>query len=83
MNLLLHGVGPTDDGHEPPLVTEDALRNEPKDHSDVVLTNPPLGKKSSITVVNEEGDTDKETLTYNRPDFWTTTRTSNSTSGNT
>ncbi len=77
MNLLLHGVGPThgdgDDEHEPPLVTEDALRNEPKDHADVVLTNPPFGKKSSITVVNEEGDTDKETLTYNRPDFWTTT----------
>jgi type I restriction enzyme M protein len=73
MNLLLHGVGPTDDEHEPPLVTEDALRNEPKDHADVVLTNPPFGKKSSITVVNEEGDTDKESLTYNRPDFWTTT----------
>ena len=75
MNLLLHGVGPThgDDDDEPPLVTEDALRNEPKDHADVVLTNPPFGKKSSITVVNEEGDTDKESLTYNRPDFWTTT----------
>jgi type I restriction enzyme M protein len=24
-------------------------------------------------VVNEEGETDRETLTYNRPDFWTTT----------
>jgi type I restriction enzyme M protein len=23
--------------------------------------------------VNEEGETDRETLTYNRPDFWTTT----------
>jgi type I restriction enzyme M protein len=73
MNLLLHGVGPTDDEHVPPLVTEDALRNEPKEHADVVLTNPPFGKKSSITIVNEEGDTDKESLTYNRPDFWTTT----------
>jgi type I restriction enzyme M protein len=39
----------------------------------VVLTNPPFGKKSSITVVNDEGETDKESLTYNRPDFWTTT----------
>ena len=37
------------------------------------LTNPPFGKKSQITVVNEEGETDRETLTYNRPDFWTTT----------
>ena len=57
MTLLLHGVGPTDDEQEPPLVTEDALRNEPKDHAAVVLTNPPFGKKSSITVVNEESDT--------------------------
>jgi len=28
----------------------------------VVVTNPPFGKRSSITVVNEEGDTDRETL---------------------
>ena len=39
----------------------------------MVVTNPPFGKKSSITIVNEEGDTDRQTLTYNRPDFWTTT----------
>jgi type I restriction enzyme M protein len=39
----------------------------------VVVTNPPFGKKSSITIVNDEGDTDRQTLTYNRPDFWTTT----------
>jgi type I restriction enzyme M protein len=39
----------------------------------VVVTNPPFGKKSSITIVNEEGETDRQTLTYNRPDFWTTT----------
>ncbi len=40
---------------------------------DVVLTNPPFGKKSSITVVNDGGETDRESITYNRPDFWTTT----------
>ena len=73
MNLFLHGVGPDDDKREPPIRTDDALRDEPGDHFDVVVTNPPFGKKSSITVVNEEGETDRETLTYNRPDFWTTT----------
>ena len=73
MNLFLHGIGPDDDSREPPIRTDDALRDEPGDHFDVVLTNPPFGKKSSITVVNEEGETDRETLTYNRPDFWTTT----------
>jgi len=73
MNLFLHGVGPDDDKREPPIRTDDALRDEPGDHFDVVVTNPPFGKKSSITVVNDEGETDRETLTYNRPDFWTTT----------
>jgi type I restriction enzyme M protein len=73
MNLFLHGVGPDDGTREPPIRTDDALRDEPDGHFDVVVTNPPFGKKSSITVVNEEGETDRETLTYNRPDFWTTT----------
>jgi type I restriction enzyme M protein len=73
MNLFLHGVGPDDDSRQPPIRTDDVLRDEPSEHFDVVVTNPPFGKKSSITVVNDEGETDRETLTYNRPDFWTTT----------
>ena len=74
MNLFLHGVGPDDDKKAPPVKGgEDSLRNEPSSTVDVVLTNPPFGKKSSITVVSEEGETDKESITYNRPDFWTTT----------
>jgi type I restriction enzyme M protein len=85
MNLFLHGIGPdgTDDlpspdgarqaGHKPPIAIDDALRDEPELHADVVVTNPPFGKKSSITVVNELGESDRQTLTYNRPDFWTTT----------
>jgi type I restriction enzyme M protein len=73
MNLFLHGIGPTDDHTPPPLKTDDALRDEPTAHFDVVLTNPPFGKKSSITVINAEGEEDRQSLTYNRPDFWTTT----------
>ncbi len=73
MNLCLHGIGPDDGGHEPPIRTDDALRAEPGDHAEVVMTNPPFGKKSSITIVSEEGETDRQTLTYNRSDFWTTT----------
>jgi type I restriction enzyme M protein len=73
MNLYLHGIGPEDDESEPPLQTEDTLRNVPSHHFQVVMTNPPFGKKSSITVVNEEGDEDRQSLTYNRADFWTTT----------
>ena len=73
MNLFLHGIGPADDEHEPPIRTDDSLRNEPGEHYPVVVTNPPFGKKSSITVVNEVGETDRQTVTYSRPDFWTTT----------
>jgi len=35
--------------------------------------NPPFGKKSSMTITNEEGEEDKEALTYERQDFWETT----------
>jgi type I restriction enzyme M protein len=73
MNLFLHGIGPDDDAQEPPIKTDDSLRSEPAAHADVVLTNPPFGKKSSITVVGEDGETDRETISYSRPDFWTTT----------
>ncbi len=73
MNLFLHGIGPDDDSREPPIKTDDALRNPPSEHFEIIVTNPPFGKKSSITVVNEAGETDRQTLTYNRPDFWTTT----------
>jgi type I restriction enzyme M protein len=37
------------------------------------MTNPPFGKKSSITLTNSEGKADKESLTYERQDFWATT----------
>jgi type I restriction enzyme M protein len=36
----------------------------------MVLTNPPFGKKSSYKVVNAEGETEREELTYLRDDFW-------------
>ena len=69
MNLYLHGIG----GDESPVETNDSLLSEPSDHVDMVLTNPPFGKKSSITIMNGEGKADKESLTYEREDFWATT----------
>ena len=38
-----------------------------------MLANPPFGKKSSMTITNEEGEEDREALTYERQDFWETT----------
>src|SRR6185312_13411688 len=69
MNLYLHGIG----GDQSPIVEKDSLAQTPSTTYEVVLTNPPFGKKSSITVVNEEGDEAKEALTYVRDDFWATT----------
>ncbi len=71
MNMLLHGIGhPEGDS----LITvDDALRSEPSTKFDMVLTNPPFGKKSSYTVVNAEGGSEREELTYMRSDFWATT----------
>ena len=46
----------------------------------VILTIPlsiercALGKKSSIAIVNEEGELEKESSSYERQDFWTTTK---------
>ena len=38
-----------------------------------MLTNPPFGKKSSTTIVGEEGKVSKERDSVERGDFWTTT----------
>ena len=71
MNLLLHGIGSESD-EELPVVTKDALAGKHGEF-DIVLANPPFGKKSSVTIVNEAGETSKESLIINRDDFWATT----------
>ena len=69
MNLFLHGIG----GDESPIIVGDSLATDPGDRFDMVLTNPPFGKKSSVTIVNDEGKAGKESLVYERQDFWATT----------
>ncbi|SRR5579884_883990 len=70
MNLLLHGIG---SDQNMPIVVGDALAKDPGERFNIVLTNPPFGKKSSITVVGAEGEVSKEKETYERDDFWATT----------
>ena len=69
MNLHLHGVG----GDESPVKTGDSLISNTGERFDMVLTNPPFGKKSSITIVDEKGAAGKNSLIYEREDFWATT----------
>lgn len=56
-----------------PVKTDDALREIGSTRYHVVLTNPPFGKKSSIMVVTDEGETDRERIVYERDDFWAST----------
>ena len=71
MNLLLHGIG-TPGGRS--LVTVgDSLRGDPGVRVDVVAANPPFGRKSSITMVNEAGEAEREELIVVRDDFWAST----------
>jgi len=71
MNLYLHNIG--DIYGNVPVTLGDALLSDPGIRVDYVMTNPPFGKKSSITFTNEEGEQEEEDLVYNRQDFWTTT----------
>jgi type I restriction enzyme M protein len=86
MNLLLHGIGESVGPMPPsgakdagsgdpayiPVLVRDALAGKHGEY-DLVMTNPTFGKKSSVTIVNEAGDTSKESLIINRDYFWAST----------
>ncbi len=81
MNMFLHGIG---DEHatEPPIHVLDSLRSKPGEHFDIVLSNPPFGRKSSLSLSsgngkkhasNGNGSDEREAANVNRDDFWATT----------
>jgi type I restriction enzyme M protein len=71
MNLLLHGIGRPDG---PSLIdVKDALIADPGKRWSVVLSNPPFGRKSSITMVGADGREAREDREIERPDFVVTT----------
>ncbi len=70
MNLYLHNIG--DIYGNLPIVRGDSLLTDPGYRVDYVLTNPPFGKKASLTFTNTEGEQEEEDLVYNRQDFWMT-----------
>jgi len=71
MNLMLHGIVAAD--AQTPLHVDDALRADPGERFDMVLTNPPFGRKSSVLVVGADGEARRDDLTVIRDDFWATT----------
>jgi type I restriction enzyme M protein len=69
MNLLLHNLG----NEKNIAAGKDSLAAKPSVNFDMVLTNPPFGKKSSVTIINQDGDEVKERQEILRDDFWATT----------
>ena len=72
MNLYLHGIG----GNSTNIRVDDSLRSHPGDYYDLVLTNPPFGRKSSLTIGNGGnggGQIQQDDLTVERNDFWAVT----------
>lgn len=69
MNLYLHGIG----GAQSPVRQGDALIADDGRRFDLVLTNPPFGKRQSFRIVNSEGAIETERQDYVRDDFTVTT----------
>ena len=70
MNLYLHGLG---GGTETPITRADALAADPARRWDVVLTNPPFGRRQFARVFTGDGEAETEREDYERPDFTVTT----------
>ena len=71
MNLLLHGMG-TPNG-DSLIEVKDSLIADPGQRWSVVLSNPPFGRKSSLTMVGADGREVREDLEIERQDFVATT----------
>jgi type I restriction enzyme M protein len=69
MNLYLHGITGVDSIVE----AKDALLGAGGKTYDVILTNPPFGKKQSYRIVRDDGEIDSEREDYDRQDFFVTT----------
>lgn len=69
MNLYLHGIG----GAKSPVKQADALLSDDGQRFDLVLANPPFGKRQSFRIVNAEGQIESERQEYVRDDFVVTT----------
>lgn len=71
MNMLLHGIGnPAGDSL---IEVRDALIADPGQRWSVVLSNPPFGRKSSLTMVGADGLEVREDREIERQDFVVTT----------
>jgi type I restriction enzyme M protein len=71
MNLLLHGAG--DPRGESLIEVKDSLIADPGTRWSVVLSNPPFGRKSSVTMIGADGRESRDDIAIERADFVVTT----------
>ncbi|MGF4043637.1 class I SAM-dependent DNA methyltransferase [Paenarthrobacter nitroguajacolicus] len=71
MNMLLHGMG-TSNG-DSLIEVRDSLIADPGKRWSVVLSNPPFGRKSSLTMIGVDGREVREDREIERQDFVATT----------
>jgi len=72
MNLFLHDIATSLE--HPVIEIGDSLDSKFQGKPvDMVLTNPPFGKKSSFTIIGKDGKNLTDKISYQRPDFWATT----------
>jgi type I restriction enzyme M protein len=70
MNMVLHEIG-NDNGV--PIEIGDSLAHEPTKQYQMVLTNPPFGKKGAFTTMTAKGTLKRDKQIVVRKDFWETT----------
>jgi len=82
MNLYLHGIGTATRSdlsavasvkEDPPVDRADALAQPSGRKFDMILANPPFGKKGGYTIVGDDGRITTEKQEYERDEFWATT----------
>ncbi len=78
MNLYLHGIGSATPSKKGDLSAEalaeaDALAKPSGRKFDMILANPPFGKKGGYTIVGDDGRISTEKQEYERDEFWATT----------
>ncbi len=68
MNLYLHGIGSTRNS-DAPITEGDALAQPSGRKFDMILANPPFGKKGGYTIVGDDGKITTEKQEYKREEF--------------
>lgn len=67
MNMYLHGI------YKPDIQIGDSLAKRGEKRFDMVLTNPPFGKKSATKVLSSDGKVKNQKEEYSRDDFFAST----------